>query len=148
METTGTWPLQSWAPKERRCGEAGGCGAKPSASASVWLTVSHSRQIQDIFSCVLFLTSKMSVCCKLFITVWWWKCFGSDLGRGGSSGQWGMTGMWEGEMIDRQKTESVEGFCYEEMTPPPPHAAITSQRWNTNTCQQCVKCWIRIIMCV
>lgn len=67
----------------------GGWGVWGKATSfSLCMTDSESQQADPryFFMCS-FLTSKMSVCRKLFITVWWWKCFGSDLGRGGSTGQ-------------------------------------------------------------
>lgn len=80
MATTGTWPLQSWAPEARR-----GCGAyrrgeerdKRCAGTlwgnwdvlsgqshqfhtSGWPSVSHSRQVSRIFFSWVLLTSKIS----------------------------------------------------------------------------------------
>lgn len=111
METTGTWPLQG------RLG-GWGCGGKATPLCDRESVSADKSSI--MFSGILFLASKMSMCCKLFITLWWWKN-ALAWGRGGSTGQWGMTGMWMGEMIDRMNAESAGEVLLWRGDPPHTH---------------------------
>lgn len=87
---------------------------------SGWTTVSYGMQIPHFITCSYF-NLKISMCHKLFITLWWWKSFGLNLGRGGAANQWGMAGMLKGDTIVRRGWVRWGGFCYEVTLLPQTH---------------------------